>query len=76
MPTQDESTEIVLDETQAQEVENTGIVEVTEPAAVTAWTKPFTEYSVSEFLLLILVVLYITNSVFKLFNRKWGFPEW
>lgn len=43
---------------------------------VSAWEKPFTDYSVCEFLLLLLVILVQIDLIIALFLRKWGFPEW
>lgn len=43
---------------------------------VSAWEKPFTDYSVCEFLLLVLVILVQIDLIIALFLRKWGFPEW
>lgn len=51
--------------------------EITEqPAEISAWEKPFETYSVSEFLLLLIAVLLIIQTVLGLFTRKWGFNEW
>ena len=68
--------EVILDETQQQEVTGTGLVETTPDETVDALQKPFTEYSVVELLLLIIVILMLVSSLMKLFMRSWGFPEW
>ncbi len=57
-------------------VESVEVSTDTDAVVVSAFSKPFSEYSVSEFLLLLLLILSIINTVLGLFLRKWGFVDW
>lgn len=56
--------------------EHTEVPQTTAAADVSVLDTPLDALSLTDFLLLLILVVLIIRTVLGLFIRKWGFPDW